>query len=170
MSKITATDHSILFQMRDETLLFEPYGPDTIRLRATRNGTFSEEKWTLLDPLPAECTVTADEHSAHMTVGSLTVDVWKGWQRAEYRFTREGKEILRSREPRGGVGVEGGLIVAVLHPPRQFGLADQRQGDGDAEMFLPRLQDIPRQIGTDRVLRRQQLDADAGGGAASVRV
>ena len=98
MSKITFTDRSILFQMRDETILFEPYGPDTIRVRATRNGTFSEEKWTLLDPLPAECTVTGGEHDAHMTVGILTVDVWKGWQRCEFRFTRDGKEILRSRE------------------------------------------------------------------------
>ena len=76
MSKITFTDRSILFQMRDETILFEPYGPDTIRVRATRNGTFSEEKWTLLDPLPAECTVTGGEHDAHMSVGSLPVDVW----------------------------------------------------------------------------------------------
>ena len=32
MSKITFTDRSILFQMRDETILFEPYGPDTIRV------------------------------------------------------------------------------------------------------------------------------------------
>ena len=54
MSKITATANSVLFQMRDESILFEPYGPDTIRVRATRNGTFSDEKWTLLDPLPAE--------------------------------------------------------------------------------------------------------------------
>ena len=98
MSKITATSNSILFQMRDESILFEPYGPDTIRVRATRNGAFSEEKWTLLDPLPAQATVTCDEHSAHMTVGSLTVDVWKGWQRAEFRFTRDGREILRSHE------------------------------------------------------------------------
>ena len=98
MSKITTTNRSILFQMRDETILFEPYGPDTIRVRATRNGTFSEEKWTLLDPLPAECTVEGDEHHARITVGSLTAELWKGWQRAEYRFTRDGKEILRSRE------------------------------------------------------------------------
>ena len=90
MSKITATANSILFQMRDESILFEPYGPDTIRVRATRNGTFSEEKWTLLDPLPAEATVTCDGESAHMPVGSLTVDVWKGWQRCEFRFTRDG--------------------------------------------------------------------------------
>ena len=96
MSKITFTESSILFQMRDETILFEPYGPDTIRVRATRNGTFSEKKWTLLDPLPADCTVTGDEHSAHMTVGSLTVDVWKGWQRCEFRFTRDGKAYFLS--------------------------------------------------------------------------
>ena len=90
MSKLTFTSSSILYQMRDENLLFEPYGPDTIRVRATRNGTFSEEKWTLLDPIPADCTVEGDEHHASMTVGSLKVEVWKGWQRVHYRFLRDG--------------------------------------------------------------------------------
>lgn len=75
MSKITATAHSVLFQMRDESILFEPYGPDTIRVRATRNGTFSDEKWTLLDPLPADAVAECDGEHASLTVGSLRMEL-----------------------------------------------------------------------------------------------
>ncbi len=98
MSKISVTPRSILFQMRDESILFEPYGPDTIRVRATRNGTFSQEKWTLLDPLPADAVTEGGNTGAAMTVGSLRVEVWPNWQGCQFRFLRDGKVILTSRE------------------------------------------------------------------------
>ncbi|MBP3542180.1 MAG: hypothetical protein J6K72_10290 [Clostridia bacterium] len=99
MSKITATDRSVLFQMRDQMILFEPYGPDTIRVRATRNGTFSDESWTLLPPLPSgEVTAFTDGQTASLTVGSLKMELWMIWNQPHYRFLRDGKEILHSRE------------------------------------------------------------------------
>jgi len=98
VSVITATNNSILFQVRHETVLIEPYGPDTIRVRATRNGTVSDQRWTLEPPMPAEVTVTCDGERAAMVNGSLSFEIWKGWGGCIYRFLRDGKEILHTRD------------------------------------------------------------------------
>ncbi len=108
MSKLTATSTYIQFQMRDETVRIEPYGPDTVRVRATRNGTFSEEKWTLLDPLPAEVHIECDGQRATLVNGHITVEMWQGWQCMGMRMLRDGKEILRSRE-------EGDAVTKYRH-------------------------------------------------------
>ncbi len=108
MSKITATATYIQFQMRDETIRVEAYGPDTVRVRATRNGTFSNEKWTLQEPLPAAITTECDGERATLRNGSLTVEMWKGWQCCGMRMLRNGKEILRTRE-------EGEAVMKYRH-------------------------------------------------------
>ena len=102
MGKLVLNENSIMYKMRDEMVLFEPYGPDTIRVRATRNGSFSDESWTLLPPLPAEVTVSGDEQRAVLTNGSLTVELWMSWRWCVYRFLRDGMEILHSRDEGDG--------------------------------------------------------------------
>ena len=144
MSKLTFTESSILYQMRDENLLFEPYGPDTIRVRATRNGTFSDEKWTLLFPLPAACTVEGDEHHASMTFGSLKVEVWKGWQRVHYRFLRDGKEILVARED-GDPVTKDAHQAGNMYDVRM--LFDAKEG----ESFVPKYNQLLRSCGSGTI-------------------
>ncbi len=108
MSKITATPAYIQFQMRDETVRVEPWGPDTVRVRATRNGTFSDEKWTLLAPLPSDCATECDGERATLRNGRITVEMWKGWQCLGMRMLRGETEILRTRE-------EGEAVMKYRH-------------------------------------------------------
>ena len=54
MGKIVLEEKRLVFQRRDELLMIEPYGENCLRCRATRNNKFSEEKWTLLDPVTAD--------------------------------------------------------------------------------------------------------------------
>ncbi len=98
MGKISVTPVSVLYQRRDEMVLFESYGPDTIRVRATRNGTFSDESWTLQPSLPSEVTVTFDGEKAVMVNGSLSLEVWQFWGNCVYRFLRNGREIIHTRQ------------------------------------------------------------------------
>ncbi len=98
MGRITIGDRWVKFQRRDETVLFEPYGPDTIRVRATRNGSFSEEGWTLLPPLDSCVSVSFDGERAVMVNGMLSLEVWMFWGNCVYRFLRNGKEILHTRQ------------------------------------------------------------------------
>ena len=46
MGKIIISENSIGFSMRDEMLIAEAYAENCIRVRATRNGRFSDERWT----------------------------------------------------------------------------------------------------------------------------
>ena len=43
MSKILQVQEGLLFTRRDERVLISPYGENVLRVRATRNTTFSED-------------------------------------------------------------------------------------------------------------------------------
>ena len=45
---ITVEQNRIIFERRDELTVVEPYGPNCIRCRSTKNCKLSEENWTLL--------------------------------------------------------------------------------------------------------------------------
>ncbi|MBE6753456.1 MAG: hypothetical protein E7559_03760 [Ruminococcaceae bacterium] len=135
MSEIIINKNSISFRMRDEIILIEPYGPDTVRVRTARTRIYDED-WTLLPPLPAEATTFGDENKATLVNGSLTVElypIWEGWQA---RFLRHGKEILRTRQEEDAIAkyrhTEGDhyRIRAVFEPcddEHFYGLGQEQQ-------------------------------------------
>lgn len=100
MSKISKLNNGILFEMRDESVFIEPYGADCVRVRATRNAQFSEEKWTLLDAEPCTSEVTVDERGDKATLinGKLKVEYTKGWQCGIISFFKDDKLVLRTHE------------------------------------------------------------------------
>lgn len=99
MGKITIKDNSILFERRDETVLIEPYGLNVIRVRSSKNAKLSDEKWTLLDPLPTSSPeISGDERHAELKNGdiSVTVSTTNDWG-GELVFKRKGKVILSTK-------------------------------------------------------------------------
>ena len=102
MSRISEYNRGVLFEMRDELVYVEPYGPDCVRVRATRNARLSEEKWTLLDAEACESTVCMEsEEKARLINGKLMVEVSKvhPWHKCcILTFYRDGKQVLRTRE------------------------------------------------------------------------
>lgn len=102
MSRISEYNRGVLFEMRDELVYVEPYGPDCVRVRATRNARLSEEKWTLLDAEACESTVRMEsEEKACLINGKLMVEVSKvhPWHKCcILTFYRDGKQVLRTRE------------------------------------------------------------------------
>ncbi len=98
MAKITAEKNRITYSMRDETLVIEAYGPDCIRVRATRLGRVSDESWTLLPPADAEAQVSSDGGRAEIKNGRVSAEIYGVWGGYRLVFFRDGKEILRTRE------------------------------------------------------------------------
>ena len=100
MGKIVLEEKRLVFQRRDELLMIEPYGENCLRCRATRNNKFSEEKWTLLDPVTADdCKVEGDEKVAMITNGDISAKIEAGfpWHGGIVSFYRKGKQILRRK-------------------------------------------------------------------------
>ncbi len=99
MSIMKFDERSITFEMRDERVLIEPYGENCMRVRATRNILFSDEKWTLLDPGEDKARVELkEENEAVLENGMISVTLRRFWSRCEIEFFRNGKKILKTRE------------------------------------------------------------------------
>ena len=103
---ITVSKERITFQRRDELTVLEPYGPNCVRCRSTKNARISDEAWTLLPPRSnADCAITGGEQSAVMTNGSIAVEINR-W--GEIKYYRNGDLILKTR-------TEGDYTTRNLH-------------------------------------------------------
>ena len=60
----------------DEVVWMEPYGPNVIRVRASRSLRIAEQDWTLLPPLESEAKITVSEQEAAIENGKKKV--WGG--------------------------------------------------------------------------------------------
>ncbi len=101
MGKITQVKNGIMYERRDEVTLIEAYGPNCLRYRSTRNGKLSDERWTLLEPLPVnQVCVEGDASQATITNGDLsaTITDGSGWDTCKVVYYRRGKMILSTRE------------------------------------------------------------------------
>ncbi len=111
MGIITWDGNRITYQRRNELTVIEPYGTDCFRVRFTKNGRLSEEKWTLLDAdEEAVCTCEQSGNTATLTNGriSVLVDAGTPWYGGLFTFYRDGEVILRNR-------FEGDYDTRTLH-------------------------------------------------------
>lgn len=95
---IICQDSRIIFRTPTELTVIEPYGPNCLRCRSTRNSAVSDERWTLLDPLPADVTITSDEKTAALVNGDLSVTVENNgiWFPGRITYSRKGQPVLRT--------------------------------------------------------------------------
>ena len=96
MGIISRYGNGIRYSTRDEITLIEPYGENVLRVRSTRNNTFSEERWTLLEAgeCPAEITVTED--TGVITNGNLRAEFGTEWGSCIISVYKNDKLILRT--------------------------------------------------------------------------
>ena len=102
MGRITADKKGILFEMRDETVYVEPYGENCVRVRATRNASISQERWTLLEAEECDFYIETDgDDRACLHNGKLKVEVSKihPWHECcILTFFKDDEVVLRTRE------------------------------------------------------------------------
>ena len=88
---------AVLFRNHGETLLVQPWGPDSVRVRAVLMGDLADNRYALLDPHPCEdVEITLADQLATLRCGRLTVRMevcgWK--QRAKLTFLNQKGEVL----------------------------------------------------------------------------
>lgn len=97
MGKIIYEKDSVIYSTRDETIVIEPYGNDAVRVRSTRLGKVSDEKWTLLEKETGEFEISGDENRAVIKSGRISAEISNVWGGYSLVFKKDGKEILRTR-------------------------------------------------------------------------
>lgn len=100
MGKITLCEDRLIFERRDELTVIEPYGPDCLRVRSTRNNKILDEDWTLLPPKDgAECVITGDEKEAVIKNGMMSARIEAGfpWYGGIISYYRKDKMILHTK-------------------------------------------------------------------------
>ncbi|MBE5945031.1 MAG: hypothetical protein E7258_08975, partial [Lachnospiraceae bacterium] len=100
MGKITICKDKLIFERKDELTIIEPYGPDCLRCRSTKNGKILDEDWTLLPPMEGgECITDGDEKVATIKNGMVSAKIEAGqiWYGGLITYYREDKDILRTK-------------------------------------------------------------------------
>ncbi len=100
MGRITICEDKLIFERRDELTVIEPYGPDCLRCRSTRNSRISDEAWTLLPPVDgAECVIEGDEKIATIKNGMMSAKIESGapWYGGIITYYRNNKMILHTK-------------------------------------------------------------------------
>ena len=111
MGIITCEKNRVVYQRRNEMTVFEPYGDNCFRVRFTKNGRFSEEKWTLQEPVKeVQCVIKDNGNTATITNGHLSVHIDAGnyWFGGIFTFYKDGKVILKNK-------FEGDYDIRTIH-------------------------------------------------------
>jgi len=85
--------NTLVFQFDAETLRIEPWGDNSLRVRAVHQKEFSAEDWALTESQGGEAQIVIDEKGAEIRHGKIRATITKmGWLRI---YNQEGKELLR---------------------------------------------------------------------------
>ena len=97
---ITCQENRVILKTANELTWIEPYGPNCLRCRSTRNSRISDESWTLQPPMPLAqpCTITRDEKTTTIVNGDISAVIENSgpWFPGRISYYRKGKPILRT--------------------------------------------------------------------------
>ncbi len=89
--------NQVIFRNHGETVVVEPWGPDSARVRAVLMGDVRDDRFALLDPLETpELEITVEDNHAKLRNGKLTVQMdVSGWKaRVKLTFLNQKGEVL----------------------------------------------------------------------------
>lgn len=118
---IKVIDNKIYRRQDKELLVIEPWGPDSLRVRATQNHTFNKDEETsaLLPALPCAPEITTDGKSAVITNGKIRCELMVT---GKLKFFNQKGELLLEEYDRNRFreNVEGEFNSALEISPRTF--------------------------------------------------
>ena len=94
MGVLQVADNKIIFQRRDEIVVLEAYGKDTLRFRSSPRGKIVDENWTLLPPQESDCEVELHNYKAVIKNGKISAELYENGKVVYYK---DGKELLAER-------------------------------------------------------------------------
>ena len=120
-SMIKVIDNKIYRRQDKELLVIEPWGPDSLRVRATQNHTFNKDEETsaLLPALASAPEITTDGKSAVITNGKIRCELMVT---GKLKFFNQKGELLLEEYDRNRFreNVEGEFNSALEISPRTF--------------------------------------------------
>ena len=85
--------NALVYQYDSETLRIEPWGENSLRVRASKVGPMPQRDWALTQAVSHSAQVTVGEREASITNGQITATLTAGgWLKF---FNAQGKELLR---------------------------------------------------------------------------
>jgi len=90
---------TIIFRQGHETMWVEPWGDDSVRVRATPNRRLRDMPGSLLDPAPSEATVRVGEDGAELINGKLRVAI-DATGRLRFLRAEDGRPLLEETPTR----------------------------------------------------------------------
>lgn len=73
-------DNRLIREFEHETLWIEPWGENSVRVRATKKAKFNNKDWALLEPKECNANIVIDGETARLTNGKITVKINQyGW-------------------------------------------------------------------------------------------
>ena len=87
----------VIWRNRGETLVVEPWGQDSLRVRSVLMGDVRDDRFALLDPIPCEdVEITVGDNQASLRCGKITARLEVlGWHhRARITFLNQKGEVL----------------------------------------------------------------------------
>jgi alpha-D-xyloside xylohydrolase len=125
MSELIDNENSIGWRFNRQTLLIEPWGRNSLRVRASCLPTFKDEDWALLPPHPYQADIVRGKESLSIVNGNIKAVLNIKGQLAFYNARGELllEEFWRQRTTVGIGGVEKGqdkYISALKFEAREF--------------------------------------------------
>lgn len=89
---LTQKENRIVFRYDAEEVWIEPWGENSVRVRATKNARMPEENWALLRPAEGSCEICVGEEGADLVNGKLRVHITTGGKITMY--DRNNRKLL----------------------------------------------------------------------------
>ena len=117
MAIFTACENRLIYRFDAEQLWIEPWGPDALRVRATKCDRMPERDWALLPQAPCPADIAIEEKGASITCGKLTCTLSR---RGKLRFYNQKGELLLEEYVRNRVDVTDPKCSALEVEAREF--------------------------------------------------
>lgn len=108
MSRFTQCGNQIISRMDGETLVLEPWGTDSVRVRARMMGDVTDDRYALLDAPQTDVQITIEEKKATLVNGKMTaviqVSTWREYAQISF-YNEKGELLLKEIDNRGALAL-----------------------------------------------------------------
>lgn len=119
-----AQSNRLVYRHDGETLWIEPWGPDALRVRATRQRTMPPEDWALDEPVPdLPATISLDTNGcggAAIANGKIVASLSRGGKLTMHRATTSGSALVLEEFARNRLDVRDPKCSALEVLAREF--------------------------------------------------
>ena len=102
-------DQRLIWRNKGETLVIEPWGEDSLRVRAALQADVTDTRYALLEPTPAEPEISIEDEQASIINGKLTarvtMDGWHRYARIGF-YNQKGELLLQETAPANALALK----------------------------------------------------------------